>query len=165
MSALGKVIAAKIMALTQEEKAAVLSFCVGYGCDDPLTKSADAALMCLKGGILMPTDHATPCTCCKDYRPHPVEMVLCSCCRKRQTKVGTVCRYCSGLKEVPNSETWMIQSKGSQEYACITGEGRISFGIVQNAFRFPSEREAQNWAENNLVSPSRMKYVRDGGDK
>ncbi len=68
MSALGKVIAAKLMALNQEEKAAVLSFCVGYGCDDPLTKSADAALLCLKGGILLPPVHVEKCTCCADYR-------------------------------------------------------------------------------------------------
>ena len=76
MSAMGNVIAAKIMALNQEEKAAVLSFCVGYGCDDPLTKSADAALMCLKGGILLPAEHAEKCTCCADYRESPASEPL-----------------------------------------------------------------------------------------
>lgn len=136
MSALGKVIAAKIMALNQEEKAAVLSFCVGYGCDDPLTKSADAALQCLKGGILMPAEHVEKCTCCADYRAKPKK-----------------------------SATFMIQSKGSGKYLCQSKDRVLSFGELEDAMRFSSEEMARNYASREIFHPDRMNYVKDGGAK
>ena len=123
------------MALNQEEKAAVLSFCVGYGCDDPLTKSADAALACLKGGILLPAEHAEKCTCCADYRQKPKK-----------------------------SATWMIQSKGSGKYLKST-VGVLSFGELDHAMRFTSEELARDYASKEIFQPDRMNYVKDGGEK
>lgn len=136
MSALGKVIAAKLMALNQEEKAAVLSFCVGYGVDDALTKSADAALMCLKGGILLPAEHADKCTCCEDYRAKPKK-----------------------------SATFIIQSKGSGQYLCKSKAGVLSFGELEHAIRFTSEELARDYASKEITNPDRINYVKDGGDK
>lgn len=126
------------MALNQEEKAAVLSFCVGYGCDDPLTKSADAALACLKGGILMPAEHAEKCTCCADYRAKPKK-----------------------------NATWMIQSKGSGQFMGKekSKDGFLLFGKLDNAMRFSSEQAARDFASVEIFQPDRMNFVKDGGGK
>ena len=136
MSAMGNVIAAKIMALNQEEKAAVLSFCVGYGCDDPLTKSADAALMCLKGGILLPAEHAEKCTCCADYRAKPKTSATFRIVATDGTK-----RELGRMNEVIE---WVKP-----------GHGAV----------FISEDQAIDWADEEISNHRHYMIVKDGGEK
>lgn len=51
-----KVVSHQLSKLTDAEKAAVLDFCVGYGLAHPLVKSADAALLCLRLGVIKGKD-------------------------------------------------------------------------------------------------------------
>ncbi len=136
MSALGIVIAQKLIALNQAEKAAVLEFCIGYGVDSPLNKSADAALLCLQAGILSPAEHVTPCTCCAEYRP--------------KTK---------------KSSTFTIRSKKTGKHLARDTSNYIVWETVTTAIRFISAMEAMDFICRELESTKDFEVVQDGGDK